>query len=61
MDVLLPYLDEYWRSYIDDATIRARSGCRTRRAPATTGRARAGTHEELAAVLERDAPRGARS
>jgi hypothetical protein len=22
MDVLLPYLDDYWRSYIDDATIR---------------------------------------
>ena len=22
MDVLLPYLDEYWQSYIDDATIR---------------------------------------
>jgi hypothetical protein len=48
MDVLTPYLDDYWRSYIDDATIRladlayppgaATSGPAPRRRTATSHR-----------------------
>ena len=55
VDTLLPYLDEYWRSYIDDATIRMGQAAYPTGA-GTTGGAPAGTHEELAAVLDRDGP-----
>jgi predicted TIM-barrel fold metal-dependent hydrolase len=58
MEVLLPYLDEYWRSYIDDATIRM-GGLSYPVAAPTTGPPPPATYDELAPVLERDAPRRA--
>ena len=58
VDTLLPYLDEYWRSYIDDATIRMGQAAYPMGA-ATTGAAPAGNHEELTAVLDETRPRRA--
>jgi predicted TIM-barrel fold metal-dependent hydrolase len=46
MDVLLPYLDDYWRSYIDDATIRLADLSYPVDAPAPAN------HEELAPLIE---------
>ena len=58
MDVLLPYLDDYWRSYIDDATIRlAHLGYPA--GAATTGGPTPGSVEELAPVLDREGTRRA--
>ena len=37
MDVLLPYLDDYWRSYIDDATIRLADQAYPANVPTTRG------------------------
>jgi uncharacterized protein len=58
VDTLLPYLDEYWRSYIDDATIRM-GGLSYPEGAETTGPAPASSHKELAAVLEAAQPRRA--
>jgi uncharacterized protein len=58
VDAILPFLDEYWRSYIDDATIRMGQAAYPMGA-ATTGGVPAGTHEELAAVLDETQPRRA--
>jgi predicted TIM-barrel fold metal-dependent hydrolase len=58
MDVLLPYLDDYWRSYIDDATIRMGGLAYPAGAP-TTGPAPASTYEELSEVLDRAQPQRA--
>jgi predicted TIM-barrel fold metal-dependent hydrolase len=58
MDVLLPYLDDYWRSYIDDATIRLADLAYPPGA-ATSGPAPSAAYGDLAPLLERVAPRGA--
>jgi uncharacterized protein len=58
VDTILPFLDEYWRSYIDDATIRMGQAAYPMGA-ATTGGVPAGTHEEVAAVLDETQPRRA--
>ncbi len=58
VDTLLPYLDEYWRSYIDDATIRM-GGMSYPAGAGTTGPAPASSYEQLAPVLEEAAPRRA--
>ena len=58
MDALAPYLDDYWRSYIDDATIRLADAAYPPGAP-TTGGAAPSSYEELAPLLDRAAPRRA--
>jgi uncharacterized protein len=58
VDTLLPYLDEYWRSYIDDATIRLADLAYPPGA-ATSGPAPSAAYGDLAPLLERVAPRGA--
>jgi uncharacterized protein len=58
MDVLLPYLDEYWQSYIDDATIRL-GGISYPTGAGTTGPPAPGAYEALAEVLDRAQPRRA--
>jgi uncharacterized protein len=58
MDVLLPYLDDYWRSYIDDATIRL-GGISYPAGAATTGAPAPAAYEDLAPLLDRDAARSA--
>ena len=55
VDALLPYLDDYWRSYIDDATIRMGQAAYPAGA-GTTGDAPAGTHADLAPVLDAAQP-----
>jgi len=56
MDVLLPYLDDYWRSYIDDATIRLADLSYPANA-ATTGGLAPATYDDLTPALEREAVR----
>jgi uncharacterized protein len=51
MDVLLPYLDDYWRSYIDDATIRLGDLSYPPGVPTSGGVAPAGP-EHLAPLLD---------
>jgi predicted TIM-barrel fold metal-dependent hydrolase len=58
MDVLLPYLDEYWRSYIDDATIRLGGLSYPPGAP-TTGSPPPSAMPGLAEVLDRTQPQRA--
>jgi uncharacterized protein len=58
MEVLLPYLEEYWRSYIDDATIRL-GGLSYPQGAKTTGPAPPGGYDALAEVLERSQPQRA--
>jgi predicted TIM-barrel fold metal-dependent hydrolase len=58
MEVLLPYLDDYWRSYIDDATIRMGGIAYPVGAP-TTGPAPAATYEDLVPVLDAAQPQRA--
>ena len=58
MDVLLPYLDDYWRSYIDDATIRLGDLAYPAGA-ATTGGPAPAAYEDLAPLLDREATRAA--
>ena len=56
MEVLLPYLDDYWRSYIDDATIRLADLAYPPGA-ATSGPPGPATYDDLVPLLDRDAPR----
>ena len=58
MDVLLPYLGDYWRSYIDDATIRLGDLAYPAGA-ATTGEPAPAAYEDLAPLLDREATRSA--
>jgi len=58
MDVLLPYLDDYWRSYIDDATIRL-GDLSYPAGAATSGGPAPAAYEDLAPLLDRDATRAA--
>ncbi len=58
MEVLEPHLDDYWRSYIDDATIRI-ADLAYPAGVATTGAAAPAAYEELAPLLDRDATRRA--
>jgi uncharacterized protein len=58
MDALIPYLDDYWRSYIDDATIRLADLAYPAGA-ATSGPPAPATYDDLVPLLERDAPRRA--
>ena len=58
VETLLPYLDEYWRSYIDDATIRM-GGISYPPGAGTTGPAPADSYEALAPVLDDTAPQQA--
>jgi predicted TIM-barrel fold metal-dependent hydrolase len=58
VETLLPYLDEYWQSYIDDATIRM--GLAAYPAGAgTTGAPAPGSYEALTPVLDAAQPRRA--
>jgi predicted TIM-barrel fold metal-dependent hydrolase len=58
VDTLLPYLDEYWRSYIDDATIRMAAAAYPPGA-GTTGPTPAGAYDELAPFLDASDPQRA--
>ena len=58
MDVLIPYLDEYWQSYIDDATIRL-GGLSYPVGAGTTGPPPPAACDELAEVLESTQPQRA--
>jgi predicted TIM-barrel fold metal-dependent hydrolase len=58
VDTILPYLDEYWRSYIDDATIRMGLASYPEGA-GTTGPPAPGSLADLAPVLEEMQPRRA--
>jgi uncharacterized protein len=55
---VLPYLDTYWHSYIDDATIRLVQPAYPPGA-GTTGAAPAGSYEQLVPVLDAATPRRA--
>ncbi len=58
MDILIGYLDDYWRSYIDDATIRL-ADLSYPAGVATTGGPAPSSIDELAPRLERDGVRRA--
>jgi uncharacterized protein len=58
MDAMLPYLEEYWRSYIDDATIRL-GGLSYPQGAKTTGPPPPGEYDALAEVLQRTQPQRA--
>jgi predicted TIM-barrel fold metal-dependent hydrolase len=58
VDTLLPHLGEYWRSYIDDATIRMAAAAYPQGA-GTTGPAPAATYDELVPFLQASNPRRA--
>ncbi len=58
MDILIGYLDDYWRSYIDDATIRL-ADLSYPEGVATTGGPAPSRIDELAPRLERDGVRRA--
>jgi predicted TIM-barrel fold metal-dependent hydrolase len=55
MEALLSYLDEYWQSYIDDATIRL-GGLSYPVGAGTTGPPAPATYDELAEALDRTRP-----
>jgi len=55
---LLPYLDQYWRSYIDDATVRLFQAAYPVGA-GTTGEPPAASHADLEPVLDAAGPRRA--
>ena len=60
MDVLLPHLGDYWRSYVEDSTARLPpSGAYPPGAPTSGTEPVPRSYDELAGVLERTAPRRA--